>query len=278
MTPEHILYSVGDVKDTYANALSGFVQRVEKHLLAFPMNQVTLFEKRVFSQVAVVQSPGIFGEPHRGLETLEFRQINRIRQRMRNRQCGMHRVDVHRRGVQFQLRLDRLKVKPADPLDAGADPGPELQFHPLRVFARGNRDALAIDVNVDRPLRHRWLEPERRTQLNVRICSQSVGGARDVRMEIRAVLLEMNNDPICCRFAHGRACRVERECALSSLDVWHTHSRQQNSRKLFRGKCDWHANYGTKYTGVSQIVPERGATAERFNLGTSQRDRIAANF
>src|SRR5260370_4948181 len=82
MAPEHMLYSVGDVKDTYANALCGFVQRVEKHPLAFLVNQVTLFEERIFSQVAVVQSPGIFGEPQRGVETLQLREINRIRQRM----------------------------------------------------------------------------------------------------------------------------------------------------------------------------------------------------
>src|SRR6267154_2004726 len=278
MAPEHMLHAVGDIKHAYANAFRRLVQRVEKHSFAFFMNQVTLFEERIFCEKTIIQSPGVFGQPKGGVETLLLREINRVRQRIRDRQGGVHGVDVHRRRVKFQFRLDRLKVKPTNSLDADADPRTEFQFHPLRVFALGDRDAPAIHMNVRISLRDSLLDPERRAQLHAGVSSQSVWRARNVRMENLAILLERYNDTIACGFAIRSARRVKGKCSLGPLDVRHAHSGQQNSRELFRRECDWHPDYGTKYTGFGQIMPERNTLAEGLNLGTRQGDHIATDL
>ena len=105
IAPKHVLHPVGAVEHAHAQSLADFVEAIEKHRLAFPIGVEALLQEMIVLQHVFVQAPGVFGQTERCIWTLPLRQINRIDLGIADRHRRMLRIDVHRRGVQFEFRL-----------------------------------------------------------------------------------------------------------------------------------------------------------------------------
>ena len=162
VAPEHVLHAVGGVEDAGAQALLRFLERVEQHALAIVVIGVALREEGVVVENMFVQGPGVFGEAERRVGPEEFRQINGIRDGMRDGQIGLAGIDVHRRHVDFDFGRKFLEIEAADAVRAEAHAGLELHGNPLGVFADLQREFLAVDREA------RWLLPSVGTNFEIR--------------------------------------------------------------------------------------------------------------
>ena len=105
IAPEHVLHAVGAVEHADAQAFAAPFPAVEEHRLALAVDVEALLEEMIVVEHVLVESPGVFGQPERGVRPLPLGQVDRIDRRVADRHGRLFRVDVHRRGVEVELGL-----------------------------------------------------------------------------------------------------------------------------------------------------------------------------
>ena len=106
---------------------------------------VSLREEGVVIEHVLVQRPGIFGEAERGERAVELGQIDGVRDRMRDRQIGMARINVHRRDIDFNFGRDLFEIETADAVCVEAEASFELDGNPVGIFADFHCEFLGAD-------------------------------------------------------------------------------------------------------------------------------------
>ena len=82
---KHVLNPVRGVENTDANPLPSLVQCAEKHAFPFLVDQIALFQKRVFVDHTFVQCPRVFCQAERRIFSQELCQVHRVDRRMGDR-------------------------------------------------------------------------------------------------------------------------------------------------------------------------------------------------
>ncbi len=274
---EHVLQAVGDVEDADHRAALDLLQRVEEHRLALGMHQVGLVEERLLVQHALVQPPGVLGQPERRVAPQQLGQVDRVGEGVRDRQRRLVGVDVDRRHVQPEVRRGLEQVEAHDAAHADTQPGLELQLDPGRELPRLQRVALL----GDRQLRARVALAEPHFERNAHLAGSvyhRVLGPGDVAANHAVAHFDRDAHAAGEGALARRLVAVVREGALAALEVRHAHRRQQRAVELLGREGDRHAQDRAEDAVVAEDLPERLALATQVDHRLTQGDLVLADL
>ncbi len=122
--PEHVLDAVRGVEEAVEEPLLEPPQLVEHHRLALAPGVVALVQEGGLADPPVDQAVVVLDHPRRVERPRRRRRAPREVGGLADREQGGRRVEVDRRGVELQLRLEADQVEPHDPADRLERPEP----------------------------------------------------------------------------------------------------------------------------------------------------------